>query len=163
MKKTIIIATLLFSINSFSQAHIGAMGGYNFESENTQVGVGLNYMLLPKVSVGAMTMITPFEDGDDYMIMYNAKYKIGNFYLVGGIMDMNMADDSDMNMNMGMNMGMDTMMDGTEPYFGIEYKPFKNRMLKVYYNHSDMMKSFGIMMPIFNLGKKMNHSMHMDH
>jgi len=42
MKKTIIIAALLFSINSFSQAHIGAMGGYNFESENTQVGVGLN-------------------------------------------------------------------------------------------------------------------------
>lgn len=163
MKKTIIIAALLFSINSFSQAHIGAMGGYNFESENTQVGVGLNYMLLPKVSVGAMAMVTPFEDGDDYMIMYNAKYKIGNFYLVGGLMDMNMADDSDMNMNMGMNMGMDTMMDETEPYFGIEYKPFKNRMLKVYYNHSDMMKSFGIMMPIFNLGKKMNHSMHMDH
>jgi len=120
-------------------------------------------MLLLKVSVGAMAMITPFEDGDDYMIMYNAKYKIGNFYLVGGIMDMNMADDSDMNMNMGMNMGMDTMMDGTEPYFGIEYEPFKSRMLKVYYNHSDMMKSFGIMMPIFNLGKKMNHSMHMDH
>ena len=85
MKKIFIIATLLFSINSFSQAHIGAMGGYNFESENTQVGVGLNYMLFPKVSVGAMAMVTPFEDGDDYMIMYNAKYKIGNFYLVGGL------------------------------------------------------------------------------
>ena len=54
-------------------------------------------------------------------------------------------------------------MDGTEPYFGLEYKPFKNKMLKIYYNHSDMMKSIGIMMPIFNIGKKhMDHNM-MDH
>jgi len=44
-------------------------------------------------------------------------------------------------------------------YFGVEYKPFKNRKLKIYYNHSEMMKSFGIMIPIFNLGKKM----HMNH
>ena len=126
------------------------MVGYNLESEKTQVGVGLNYMLLPKVSVGAMAMLTPFDDeSSDYMLMYNAKYKLGNFYLVGGLMDMKM----DMKME----------MDGTEPYFGLEYKPFKNKMLKIYYNHSDMMKSIGIMMPIFNLGKKMDHSMHMDH
>jgi len=126
------------------------MGGYNLESEKTQVGVGLNYMLLPKVSVGAMAMLTPFDDeSSDYMLMYNAKYKLGNFYLVGGLMDMKM--------------GMNMEMDGTEPYFGLEYKPFKNKMLKIYYNHSDMMKSIGIMMPIFNLGKKMDHSMHMDH
>ena len=126
------------------------MGGYNLESEKTQVGVGLNYMLLPKVSVGAMAMLTPFDDeSSDYMLMYNAKYKLGNLHLVGGLMDMKM--------------GMNMEMDGTEPYFGLEYKPFKNKMLKIYYNHSDMMKSIGIMMPIFNLGKKMDHSMHMDH
>ena len=137
------------------------MGGYNLESEKTQVGVGLNYMFLPKVSLGAMAMITPFEDasGDDYMIMYNAKYKLGNFYLVGGIMDMKMGSKPEMSMNMNMDMDM----DGTEPYFGLEYKPFKNKMLKIYYNHSDMMKSIGIMMPIFNLGKKMDHTMHVDH
>jgi len=138
------------------------MGGYNLESEKTQVGVGLNYMLLPKVSVGAMAMLTPFDDeSSDYMLMYNAKYKLGNFYLVGGLMDMKMGDNS--NMSMGMNMGMNMEMDGTEPYFGLEYKPFKNKMLKIYYNHSDMMKSIGFMMPIFNLGKRMDHSMHMDH
>ena len=150
MKNLIIILSVLFSTSIYSQAHIGAMGGYNLESEKTQVGVGLNYMLLPKVSIGAMAMLTPFDDeSSDYMLMYNAKYKLGNFYLVGGLMDMKM----DMKME----------MDGTEPYFGLEYKPFKNKMLKIYYNHSDMMKSIGIMMPIFNLGKKMDHSMHMDH
>jgi hypothetical protein len=117
-------------------------------------------MLLPKVSVGAMAMLTPFDDeSSDYMLMYNAKYRLGNFYLVGGLMDMKMGDNS--NMSMGMNMSMNMEMDGTEPYFGIEYKPFKNKMLKIYYNHSDMMKSIGIMMPIFNFGKKMDHSMHM--
>jgi len=160
--KFIIILSILFSTSIYSQAHIGAMGGYNLESEKTQVGVGLNYMLLPKVSVGAMAMLTPFDDeSSDYMLMYNAKYKLGNFYLVGGLMDMKMGDNS--NMSMGMNMGMNMEMDGTEPYFGLEYKPFKNKMLKIYYNHSDMMKFIGIMMPIFNLGKKMDHSMHMDH
>ena len=162
MKNLIITISILFSTSIYSQAHIGAMGGYNFESEKTQVGVGLNYMLLPKVSVGAMAMLTPFDDeSSDYMLMYNAKYKLGNFYLVGGLMDMKMGDNS--NMSMGMNMGMNMEMDGTEPYFGLEYKPFKNKMLKIYYNHSDMMKSIGIMMPIFNLGKKMDHSMHMNH
>lgn len=151
---------ILFSTSIYSQAHIGAMGGYNLESEKTQVGIGLNYMLLPKVSVGAMAMITPFDDeSSDYMIMYNAKYKLGNFYLVGGLMDMKMGDKPNMSMSMSMNMDM----DGTEPYFGLEYKPFKNKMLKIYYNHSDMMKSIGIMMPIFNLGKKMDHTMHVDH
>ena len=162
MKNFILISTILFSTSIFSQAHIGAMGGYNLESEKTQVGVGLNYMLLPKLSVGAMAMITPFDDasGDDYMIMYNAKYKLGNFYLVGGIMDMKMGAKPEMAMGMSMGMNMNMDMDGTEPYFGIEYKPFKNKMLKVYYNHSDMMKSFGIMMPILNIGKKhMNHNM----
>lgn len=158
MKKLTIISLILFSTSIYSQAHIGAMGGYNLESEKTQVGIGLNYMLLPKVSVGAMAMITPFDDeSSDYMIMYNAKYKLGNFYLVGGLMDMKMGDKP----NMSMSMNMD--MDGTEPYFGLEYKPFKNKMLKIYYNHSDMMKSIGIMMPIFNLGKKMDHTMHVDH
>ncbi len=160
MKKLTIISLILFSTSIYSQAHIGAMGGYNLESEKTQVGIGLNYMLLPKVSVGAMAMITPFDDeSSDYMIMYNAKYKLGNFYLVGGLMDMKMGDKPNMSMSMSMNMDM----DGTEPYFGLEYKPFKNKMLKIYYNHSDMMKSIGIMMPIFNLGKKMDHTMHVDH
>jgi hypothetical protein len=85
--------------------------------------------------------------------MYNAKYNLGRFTLVGGLMDMKMGNSPLMNMNMDMD------MDGTDPYFGIEYKPFKNRKLKIYYNHSEMMKSFGIMMPIFYLGKKM----HMNH
>ena len=157
MKKCIILIAVLTTFNVFSQAHIGAMGGYNFDNEKTQVGAGLNYMLFPKISIGAMAMITPFDDGsgDDYMLMYNAKYNLGRFTLVGGLMDMKMGNSPLMNMNMDMDMDM----DGTDPYFGIEYKPFKNRKLKIYYNHSEMMKSFGIMMPIFYLGKKM----HMNH
>ena len=108
-----------------------------------------------------MGMITPFEDGSggDYMIMYNAKYKLGKFTLVGGLMDMKMDNIPNMDMNMNMNMNI----DGTDPYFAIEYKPSKNKMLKVYYTHSDMMKSIGVMMPILHIGKKMNHDMHMNH
>ena len=154
MKKFLILFLTLTSFSAFSQVHIGAMGGYNLDNDKTQVGLGLNYMLFPKISVGAMAMITPFEDGsgDDYMIMYNAKYKLGKFTLVGGLMDMKMVNSPPMNMNMNMDMNV------TDPYFGIEYKPFKNKMLKVYYNHSDMMKSIGIMMPILNIGnKRMNH------
>ena len=29
------------------------MGGYNLDNDETQVGLGLNYMLFPKISVGA--------------------------------------------------------------------------------------------------------------
>jgi hypothetical protein len=52
-----------------------------------------------------MAMITPFEDesGDDYMIMYNAKYKLGKVTLVGGLMDMKMDNIPNMDMNMNMN------------------------------------------------------------
>ena len=90
MKKYLILILTIYSLNIYSQAHIGAMGGFNLDNDKTQVGLGLNYMLFPKISLGAMAMITPFEDGsgDDYMIMYNAKYKLGKFTLVGGLMDM---------------------------------------------------------------------------
>tara|TARA_B100001059_G_scaffold63177_1_gene59088 strand:- start:1680 stop:2177 length:498 start_codon:yes stop_codon:yes gene_type:complete len=163
MKKSLILVLTLYSLNIYSQVHIGAMGGYNLDNDKTQVGLGLNYMLFPKISVGAMAMITPIEDGsgDDYMIMYNAKYKLGKFTLVGGLMDMKMGNSPLMNMNINMNMNMD--MNGTDPYFGIEYKLFKNKMLKVYYNHSDMMKSIGIMMPILNIGKKRMKHMDKNH
>jgi hypothetical protein len=63
--------------------------------------------------------------------------------------------------DMGMNMNMSPMYDSdqmdreTKPYFGLEYKPFKNKKLKLYYTHSDMMKSIGIMLPVFHLVKKM--------
>jgi murein endopeptidase len=106
-------------------------------------------------------MVTPFDGGDDYMIMYNAKYNIKKFTLVGGLMTGDMAMPGMMS---GMHSSSHTMRMDSEPYFGIEFKPFKNRKLKVYYNHSDMMKSVGIMMPILNIGKmKMNHMNHMDH
>jgi hypothetical protein len=67
------------------------------------------------------------------------------------------GNSTDMGMNMSSMNGSDEKDAMT--YFGVEYKPFKNRKLKIYYNHSEMMKSFGIMIPIFNLGKKM----HMNH
>ena len=160
MKKLLLIVLVITGFDAHTQAHVGVMGGLNLENNYSQFGVGLNYILKPNISVGAMAVITPFEGEDDYMIMYNVKYKLGKFYLVGGLMtgDMEM---SDMNMmGMGMNsMTKKTMRMDAEPYCGIEYKPFKNKMLKIYYNHSDMMKSIGVMSPVFNLGKKM----HMNH
>ena len=158
MKKFLIISLILTAFNLHSQAHIGVMGGIDVESEYTQIGMGLNYMPFPKISVGAMAMVTPFDGGDDYMIMYNAKYNIKKFTLVGGLMTGDMAMPGMMS---GMHSSSHTMRMDSEPYFGIEFKPFKNRMLKVYYNHSDMMKSIGLMMPILNIGKmKMNHMNH---
>ena len=165
MKKFLIISLILTAFNLHSQAHIGVMGGIDVESEYTQIGMGLNYMPFPKISVGAMAMVTPFDGGDDYMIMYNAKYNIKKFTLVGGLMTGDMAMPGMMpGMMSGMHSSSHTMRMDSEPYFGIEFKPFKNRKLKIYYNHSDMMKSVGLMMPILNIGKmKMNHMNHMDH
>ena len=80
-------------------------------------------------------MITPFEIDDDYEIMYNVKYNLGRFNLLGGFMtEMNPKMDS-------------------ESYFGIDFKLFKNRKLKIFYNQSEMMKTIGIKTPILKLGK----------
>ena len=79
---------------------------------------------------------TPFKIDDDYEIMYNVKYNLGRLNIVAGFMtEMNPKMDS-------------------EPYFGIDYKLFKNRKLKIFYNQSDMMKTIGIKTPILKLGKK---------
>ena len=163
MKNLIITLSILFSSAVYSQFHIGASGAMDVENDIAKLGVGINYMVLPKVTLGAGLMITPFETDGDYELMYNIKYNLGRFNIAAGLMDMKMRNESDMSMNMGMNMDMD--MDGTEPYFGIEYKLFKNKNLKVFYNQSEMMKTIGIMTPIFNIGKKhMNHNMdHKDH
>ena len=152
MKKLLTILLTIYSLSIYSQAHIGVMGGVNIENDKSQLGVGLNYMLSPKISIGSMVMITPFNLDDDYMIMYNAKYSLQKFSLSAGLMTGEMEMD---NMGMDMNsMGGVKKMD-PEPYYGIEYKPFKNKMIKVYYRHSKMMKSIGIMVPILNIGKKM--------
>ena len=162
MKKIILVAIILLSQNIYSQAHVGVMGGYDTAESESQIGAGLNYMLFPKVSIGGMIMISNFEKKGKEMFMLNGKYHFGRLSLVAGIMNMEHSMGmNDMGMNdMGMDMDMDMDMENeTKPYFGVEYKPFKNKKLKVYYTHSDMMKSIGIMMPVFNLGKKM----HMNH
>ena len=151
MKNLLLFFILIFSLNTYSQAHIGVMGGYDTAESESQIGAGLNYMLFPKVSIGGMIMISNIEKKGKEMFMLNGKYHFGRLSLVAGIMNMEMH-------SMGMGMGMN-MEKETKPYFGVEYKPFKNKKLKVYYTHSDMMKSIGIMMPVFNLGKKM----HMNH
>ena len=155
MKKILLVLTVLLTQNIYSQAHVGVMGGYDTAESESQIGAGLNYMLFPKVSIGGMIMISNFEKKGKEMFMLNGKYHFGRLSLVAGIM--NMEHSMGMN-NMGMDMDMD-MEKETKPYFGVEYKPFKNKKLKVYYTHSDMMKSIGIMVPVLNLGKKM----HMNH
>ena len=151
MKNFFTLIILLTSLSLYSQAHIGASGSYDLENEYSKLGVGINYMLTPKVTIGGE-------------IMLNVKYNLGRFNLAAGYMFMEMSDD-----HMGMNMGSMPMHSSSEnhnePYVGIEYRLFKNKKLKLFYNQSESMKTLGLMMPIFNIGKKhMNHNMdHSNH
>ena len=131
MKNFFILLFTFFSLSIYSQVHVGVSGAMDIENDISKLGVGVNYMLLPKVTLGAGLMITPFDIDDDYEIMYNVKYNLGRFNVVGGFMkEMNPKMDS-------------------EPYFGVDFKLFKNRKLKVFYNQSEMMKTIGIKTPIF--------------
>lgn len=136
MKNLIIIIFVLFSLNLYSvQLEVGVALANDIENDISKLGVGTSFKILPKVSLGAGVMITPFEIDDDYEIMYNVKYNLGRFNLVGGFMtEMNPKMDS-------------------ESYFGIDFKLFKNRKLKIFYNQSEMMKTIGIKTPILKLGK----------
>ena len=162
MKKFFSIIILLSSLSLQSQAHVGVMGGFDIENEYSKLGVGLNYMPLPKVMLGGMIMITPFDVDDDYEIMLNVKYNLGRFNLAAGYMFHEMPDD-----HMGMHMSMDSMHSShenhNEPYIGIDYKLFKNRKVRIFFNTSESMKTLGLMMPIFNIGKKMHMNHSMDH
>ncbi len=164
MKKFFTLLVLLTSLSLHSQFHIGTSGAFDFENEYAKLGVGINYMLAPKVSLGGGVMITPFEVDDDYEIMLNVKYNLGRFNLAAGYMFHEMPDD---HMGMHMNMGSMHISDENhnEPYIGIDYKLFKNKNLRIFFNTSESMKIFGLMMPIFNIGKKhMNHNMdHSNH
>ena len=86
MKNFFITIILLTSLSLYSQAHIGVMGGFDLENEYSKLGVGINFMPLPKVMVGGMVMITPFDVDDDYEIMLNVKYNLGRFNLAAGYM-----------------------------------------------------------------------------
>ena len=164
MKKIFTLIVLLISLSLNSQVHIVTSGAFDFENEYAKLGVGINYMLAPKVSLGGGVMITPFEVDDDYEIMLNVKYNLGRFNLAAGYMFHEMPED-----HMGMHMSMGSMHisdeNHNEPYIGIDYKLFKNKNLRIFFNTSESMKTFGLMMPIFNIGKKhMNHNMdHSNH
>ena len=145
MKKLFIILFTFLPLSIYSQLGVGVSGAMDIENDISKLGVGVNYMLLPKVTLGAGLMITPFDIDDDYEIMYNVKYNLGRFNVAAGIMN-----------EMGKNnhMGMHSSEMHSEPYFGIDFKLFKNRKLKIFYNQSEMMKTIGIMMPILDLGKR---------
>tara|TARA_Y100000739_G_scaffold216165_1_gene211417 strand:- start:3428 stop:3883 length:456 start_codon:yes stop_codon:yes gene_type:complete len=131
MKKFIIVLFTLYSFNIYSQVEIGVAVANDIENDISKLGLGTSYKIFPKVSLGLGVMITPFDIDDDYEIMYNVKYNLGRFNFVGGFMkEMNPKMDS-------------------EPYFGVDFKLFKNRKLKVFYNQSEMMKTIGIKTPIF--------------
>jgi len=151
MKKLFTLLFTLFSLSIYSQAHVGVSGAMDLENDISKLGVGVNYMILPKVTLGAGVMITPFDVDGDYEIMYNVKYNLGRFNVAAGMMTHEMGKMDHMEMH-------SSSMD-SEPYIGIDFKLFKNRKLKIFYNQSETMKTIGIMTPIFNLGKKMK----MDH
>ena len=136
MKNILILLFTFISLNMYSQVEMGVAVAHDVENDISKLGLGTSYKLLPKVSLGLGVMITPFEIDNDYEIMYNVKYNLGRLNVVGGFM-------KEMNPKME-----------SEPYFGIDYKLFKNRKLKVFYNQSDMMKTIGIKTPILGLSKK---------
>ena len=162
MKYLFILLTTLFSSNIYSQAHVGVTGGFDLKNEYSKLGVGLNYMPLSKVMIGGGLMITPFDVDDDYEIMLNIKYNLGRFNVAAGYMFHEMPDD-----HMGMHMSMGSMNSShenhNEPYIGIDYKLFKNKKIRIFFNTSESMKTLGLMMPIFNIGKKMHMHHNMDH
>ena len=136
MKNILILLFTFISLNMYSQVEMGVAVAHDIENDISKLGLGTSYKLFPKVSLGLGVMITPFEIDNDYEIMYNVKYNLGRLNVVGGFMkEMNPKMDS-------------------EPYFGIDYKLFKNRKLKVFYNQSDMMKTIGIKTPILEFSKK---------
>ena len=155
MKNFFIAIILLTSLSLQSQAHIGTSGAFDLENEYAKLGVGINYKLAPKVSIGGGVMITPFDIDDDYEIMLNVKYSLGRFNLAAGYMFHEMPDD-----HMGSHMGMGSMHSShenhNEPYIGIDYKLFRDKKLRIFFNTSESMKTLGLMMPIFNIGKKMD-------
>ena len=155
MKNFFIAIILLTSLSLQSQAHIGTSGAFDLENEYAKLGVGINYKLAPKVSIGGGVMITPFDIDDDYEIMLNVKYNLGRFNLAAGYMIHEMPDD-----HMGSHMGIGSMHSShenhNEPYIGIDYKLFRDKKLRIFFNTSESMKTLGLMMPIFNIGKKMH-------
>ena len=155
MKNFFIAIILLTSLSLQSQAHIGTSGAFDLENEYAKLGVGINYKLAPKVSIGGGVMITPFDIDDDYEIMLNVKYNLGRFNLAAGYMFHEMPDD-----HMGSHMGMSSMHSShenhNEPYIGIDYKLFRDKKLRIFFNTSESMKTLGLMMPIFKIGKKMH-------
>ena len=66
MKKFLIILFTLFSLSIFSQVHVGVSGAMDLENDISKLGVGINYMILTKVTLGAGVMITPFDVDGDY-------------------------------------------------------------------------------------------------
>ncbi|MDG1246815.1 MAG: hypothetical protein P8N64_00515 [Flavobacteriaceae bacterium] len=137
MKKLLILFFFTsFSFNTYSQLEFGVAVANDIENDISKLGLGTSYKILPKISLGLGVMITPFDIDDDYEIMYNVKYIFGRLNVVGGFMkEMNPKMDS-------------------EPYLGVDYKLFKNRKIKIFYNQSEMMKTIGIKTPILRLGKK---------
>ena len=92
MKKLFTLLFTLFSLSIYSQAHVGVSGAMDLENDISKLGVGVNYMILPKVTLGAGVMITPFDVDGDYEIMYNVKYNLGRFNVAAGIMTHEMGE-----------------------------------------------------------------------
>ena len=99
MKKFFTLIFTLFSLSIYSQAHIGVSGAVDLENDISKLGVGVNYMILPKVTLGAGVMITPFDVDGDYEIMYNVKYNLGRFNVAAGIMTHEMGKMDHMEMH----------------------------------------------------------------
>jgi len=136
MKNILILLFAFISLNMYSQVEMGVALAHDIENDISKLGLGTSYKILPKVSLGLGVMITPFEIDNDYEIMYNVKYNLGRLNVVGGFMK---------EMNPKMN---------SEPYFGIDYKIFRNRKFKIFYNQSEMMKTIGIKTPILEFSRK---------
>ena len=80
-------------------------------------------------------------------------------------MDIFKSEDIDSSKEENENDSQDNSSDDNhnEPYIGIDYKLFKSKKVRIFFNTSESMKTLGLMMPIFNIGKKMHMNHNMDH
>ena len=147
MKRFLIIVLLSFSINATSQLQVDLLAGINIDNDYTQFGADINFKILPKLSLGAQGIFTPFDANDDYNLMLNTKFHSKNLSLVAGVV-FGKLDYYDMS-----KCPISNELE-PEPFLGLEYKFLRNKNTKLYYNYSKSINSIGIKIPIIYSKKK---------
>lgn len=153
MKRFLLIILLSFSINASSQLQIDLLAGINIDNDYAQFGADINFKILPKLSLGAQGIFTPFDANDDYNLMLNTKFQTKKLNLVAGVVygKLDYYDTSKCPVSNELE---------PEPFLGLEYKFLRNKSTKLYYNYSKSINSIGIKIPINYSKKKIKEPKH---